>query len=95
MSFVEKAVIMNAGEMSRALKRMAHEIIEANKGTEDLVLLGVQRRGVPAGRHAADAIRQVEGIEVPRARSTSRSTGTTSPPRAVAARGVRPRCRST
>ena len=45
MNFTEKAVIMNAKEMNRALKRMAHEIIEANKGIDNLVLLGVQRRG--------------------------------------------------
>lgn len=65
MNFTEKAVIMNAKEMNRALKRMAHEIIEANKGIDNLVLLGVQRRGVSLARMLADAIRQVEGIEVP------------------------------
>ncbi len=50
MNFAEKAVIMNASEMTRALKRMAHEIIEANKGVDNLVLLGVQRRGVSLAR---------------------------------------------
>ncbi len=47
MSFVEKAVIMDGEEMQRAIMRIAHEIIEANKGTRNLVLLGIQRRGVP------------------------------------------------
>jgi len=65
MSFAEKAVIMNAKEMNRALKRMAHEIIEANKGVDDLVLLGVQRRGVTLARMLGEAIKQVEGHEVP------------------------------
>jgi pyrimidine operon attenuation protein/uracil phosphoribosyltransferase len=66
MSFVQKAVIMNRGEMQRALRRMAHEIIEANKGTEHLVLLGIQRRGVPLARMIAENIAEVERAEVPR-----------------------------
>ncbi|MBE0564474.1 MAG: bifunctional pyr operon transcriptional regulator/uracil phosphoribosyltransferase PyrR [Krumholzibacteria bacterium] len=65
MSFNEKAVIMNAGEMARAVKRMAHEVVEANKGVDNLVLLGVQRRGVPLAKRLGEAIRQVEGREVP------------------------------
>jgi pyrimidine operon attenuation protein/uracil phosphoribosyltransferase len=65
MNFKEKAVIMNSGEMARAVKRMAHEVIEANKGVENLVLLGVQRRGVPLAKRLGDAIKQVEGQEVP------------------------------
>ncbi len=65
MNFAEKAVIMNASEMTRALKRMAHEIVEANRGVENLVLLGVQRRGVPLARLLNEAIAQIEGIEVP------------------------------
>ena len=65
MNFAEKAVIMNASEMNRALKRMAHEIIEANKGVDNLVLLGVQRRGVTMAKMLAQAIKQVEGHEVP------------------------------
>lgn len=65
MNFAEKAVIMNASEMTRAVKRMAHEIVEANKGVENLVLLGVQRRGVPLARMLAEGIKQVEGHEVP------------------------------
>lgn len=66
MNFVEKAAIMNGHEMQRAIQRMAHEIVEANKGVEDLVLLGVQRRGVPLAVKLAEAINQVEGVEVPR-----------------------------
>jgi pyrimidine operon attenuation protein/uracil phosphoribosyltransferase len=65
MNFTEKAVIMNASEMNRAVKRMAHEIIEANKGVDNLVLLGVQRRGVPLARMLGEAIKAVEGTEVP------------------------------
>jgi len=65
MNFAEKAVIMNASEMNRAIKRMAHEIIEANKGVENLALLGVQRRGVPLARMLGEALKAVEGTEVP------------------------------
>ena len=65
MKFTEKAAIMNAREMARAVKRMAHEVVEANKGVENLVLLGIQRRGVPLARRLGEAIRQVEGREVP------------------------------
>ncbi|MBK6899002.1 bifunctional pyr operon transcriptional regulator/uracil phosphoribosyltransferase PyrR [bacterium] len=65
MSFVEKTTIMNGSEVGRALTRIAHEIIEANKGTADLVLLGVQRRGVPLAALISEAIRKVEGVEVP------------------------------
>jgi pyrimidine operon attenuation protein/uracil phosphoribosyltransferase len=65
MKFAEKAVIMNAAEMNRAIKRMAHEIIEANKGIENLVLLGIQRRGVPLAKTLGEAIKNVEGTEVP------------------------------
>ena len=65
MNFAEKAVIMNASEMNRAIKRMAHEIIEANKGVENLAILGVQRRGVPLARMLGEAIKAVEGTELP------------------------------
>jgi len=65
MNFTEKAIIMNANEMTRALKRMAHEIVEANRGVDNLVLLGVQRRGVPLARLLNEAIQQIEGQDVP------------------------------
>ncbi|MFT5233346.1 MAG: pyrimidine operon attenuation protein/uracil phosphoribosyltransferase [Candidatus Krumholzibacteriia bacterium] len=65
MNFAEKAIIMNASEMTRALKRMAHEIVEANRGVDNLVLLGVQRRGVPLARLLNEAIKQIEGSDVP------------------------------
>ncbi len=66
MSFVQKTVIMNSSEVKRAVTRIAHEIIESNKGTEGLLLLGIQRRGVPLAAMIAEAIKQVEGVDVPR-----------------------------
>ena len=65
MSFIEKAVIMNQDEVSRAIKRMAHEVLEANGGTGDLVILGIQRRGVPLAGLLQEAIKGVEGETVP------------------------------
>ncbi|MFH1841755.1 MAG: bifunctional pyr operon transcriptional regulator/uracil phosphoribosyltransferase PyrR [bacterium] len=65
MGFVKKALIMDPNEMRRAIKRMAHEIIEANKGTKDLVLLGIQRRGVDIAKLLGESILQVEGAELP------------------------------
>ena len=65
MSFNEKAVIMNRDGVSRAIKRMAHEVLEANGGTDDLVILGIQRRGVPLASQLREAIKSVEGEEPP------------------------------
>ena len=60
-----KAQIMTEEGMSRALKRMAHEILEKNDGCKDLVLLGIKRRGVTLARTLADRIREIEGVEIP------------------------------
>ena len=51
--------------MNRALKRMAHEILEKNDGCEGVVLLGIRRRGVTLARVLADRIREIEGVEIP------------------------------
>lgn len=61
----EKAKIMDAQAMSRAIFRIAHEIIEKNRGVSDVVLIGIQRRGVPLAQQLAEHIEQVEGIRVP------------------------------
>lgn len=65
MDFAEKAVIMDAKEMHRAVRRMAHEVVEANKGVGNLVLLGIQRRGVSIARMLGEAIAKIEGQAVP------------------------------
>jgi pyrimidine operon attenuation protein/uracil phosphoribosyltransferase len=51
--------------MMRAMTRIAHEIIEKNKGVDDVHLIGIQRRGVPLAKLIASKIRGVEGQEVP------------------------------
>lgn len=60
-----KAGLMDEVAMGRALMRIAHEIVEKNKGTEDLCLLGICRRGEPLARIIRDDIRQIENAEVP------------------------------
>ena len=65
MEFCRKAEIMDEAAMSRASKRIAHEIIERNKGTENLMLIGIQRRGVPLAQRIGALIAQEEGTELP------------------------------
>lgn len=58
-------IVMNAVEMRRALVRIAHEIMERNRGAERLMLIGIRNRGVPLARRLAAIIRDLEGVEVP------------------------------
>ncbi len=57
--------IMTADEIRRATIRLSHEIVEKQAGTEGLLLIGIQRRGVPLARRIATAIAENEGIEIP------------------------------
>jgi pyrimidine operon attenuation protein/uracil phosphoribosyltransferase len=65
MEMQEKAQIIDADGIRRALTRIAHEILERNKGTRDLVLIGVRRRGVPLAQRIAALIKEIEGNVVP------------------------------
>jgi pyrimidine operon attenuation protein / uracil phosphoribosyltransferase len=57
-------VVLDAGDIARALTRIAHEILERNRGAEDLLLLGLQTRGVPLAKRIAAKITEVEGTAV-------------------------------
>ena len=57
--------VLEAADISRALTRVAHEILERNKGAADLVLLGIPSRGVPLAHRLAGRIAEVEGTDVP------------------------------
>ena len=57
--------VLEAPEILRALTRMAHELVERNKGADDLVLLGIPSRGVPLARRLAERIAAAEGRPVP------------------------------
>jgi len=65
MKLKEKAVILDAEKLNRSLVRMAHEIVEANKGIDDLVIVGVRRRGVPLAKRLGIIIEKAEGQKIP------------------------------
>lgn len=60
-----KKVLMDEAAINRALTRIAHEIIETNKGADDLVLVGIETRGVPLARVLAGKIKTIENKVVP------------------------------
>ena len=60
-----KAHIMDEAALNRALVRMSHEILEKNKGTNDLCLVGIRRRGVPLAEKIRDNILAIEQKSVP------------------------------
>jgi len=60
-----KSELMDEAAVRRSLARMTHEIIERNKGTDRIVLLGIRRRGVPLARILAENIEKFEGVKVP------------------------------
>jgi pyrimidine operon attenuation protein/uracil phosphoribosyltransferase len=57
--------VMDADRMSRALTRIAHEILERNRGAGELALVGIRTRGVPIARRLARALREINGHDVP------------------------------
>ncbi len=61
----EGRVVLDARDIARALTRISHEILERNKGPEDLVLLGIPTRGVGLAHRIADRIAATEGLTVP------------------------------
>jgi pyrimidine operon attenuation protein/uracil phosphoribosyltransferase len=57
--------VLDAGEIRRALTRIAHEVLERNKGADDLVLVGIPTRGVPLARRLARRLEEIEDRTVP------------------------------
>jgi pyrimidine operon attenuation protein/uracil phosphoribosyltransferase len=57
--------VLEAADVSRALTRIAHEILERNHGPDGIVLLGIPTRGVPLARRIAAKVAEVEGGEIP------------------------------
>ncbi|MBD5644615.1 bifunctional pyr operon transcriptional regulator/uracil phosphoribosyltransferase PyrR [Clostridium botulinum] len=60
-----KAVIMDEVKIKRSITRISHEIIEKNKGGQDVVLVGIKRRGVPIAKRIAENIKNFEDIDIP------------------------------
>ena len=65
MDSTPKAVIMDETAVSRAMTRIAHEILERNEGCEDLALVGIVTRGDLLAKQLADRIEEIEGVRVP------------------------------
>lgn len=65
MEYRTKAVVMDREAIERALTRIAHEILEANKGAGDIALVGIVTRGASIAGLLASRIAQIEGAEVP------------------------------
>jgi pyrimidine operon attenuation protein / uracil phosphoribosyltransferase len=59
------AVVMDADRIARTLTRIAHEIVERNKGVDDLALVGVRTRGVHLARRLARTLKEITGDDVP------------------------------
>ncbi len=60
-----KAVLMDEAAVKRALMRISHEILEKNRGAQDVVVIGIRRRGAELARRIAENIRSIEGVLVP------------------------------
>lgn len=61
----KKTTLLDQAAIGRALTRIAHEIVEKNKGGENLVLVGIKTRGIPLTKRLQEKIRQIEGVTVP------------------------------
>lgn len=64
MKYIEKAVILDKKGIKRSLTRIAHEILERNKGVKDIIIVGIRRRGVPLAERLRDLIVEIEGCDV-------------------------------
>jgi len=60
-----KALLIDEKGLDRTITRLAHEILERNKGTQDLVFVGIRTRGAPLAQRIVDKIREIEGVAVP------------------------------
>ena len=58
-------VVMDAGDIARALTRIAHEIVERNKGVKDLALVGIRTGGVHLAHRLVKRIQNIEGVQIP------------------------------
>jgi len=78
LNLVAKATILDAAETARVLRRMAGEIVEAQRGVEGLIIVGIRSRGVPMAEAICTEIERLEGKRRRWEPSTSRSIATTS-----------------
>jgi pyrimidine operon attenuation protein/uracil phosphoribosyltransferase len=62
---IEKNRVMTAPDMERILKRMSHEILERNRGLENLIIVGIQRRGVYLANRLRETLAHLESTKIP------------------------------
>ena len=62
---VHKSQLLTSEDISRILRRISHQIVEKNHGTEDLCLIGIKTRGVPLAKRLSENIRMIEGSVIP------------------------------
>jgi pyrimidine operon attenuation protein / uracil phosphoribosyltransferase len=65
MEMKDKAVVMDKNGIERAVTRIAHELVERNKGAQNIALIGIQRRGVPIALRIAERIKKAENVKIP------------------------------
>lgn len=65
MGFRAKTMVMDSDGMNRAITRIAHEILERNRGARDLALVGVRNRGIFFARRLANKIKEIENVDLP------------------------------
>src|SRR5919106_734902 len=65
VGFSPKGRLLDAGEIRRALTRIAHEILERNKGAQDLALVGIAARGDDLARRLAEELRRIQSVDGP------------------------------
>lgn len=65
MGFEPRSIIMDADQIRRAIKRISHEIVERNFGLDDIVIVGIRRRGVYMAERIADYLAVIEDVKVP------------------------------
>ncbi len=64
-TFVPRALVMDAEHIRRAIKRMAHEIVERNHGLDNVVVIGLQTGGIEPAQQLVDALEAIEGVRTP------------------------------
>jgi pyrimidine operon attenuation protein/uracil phosphoribosyltransferase len=60
----EKATVLNADDIERIIKRISHEIVERNKGSENLIFIGIQKKGVPLAKRIKESIESISDSEL-------------------------------
>ncbi len=64
-TLIDKTVLLDGEAIRRSLTRIAHEIVEKNRGTDNLMMVGIRSRGVPLAERIADEIKAIEGTRPP------------------------------